>query len=381
MNATVTNNESNKISLPSPPSSPIDCQPSTSSRKRAYSISFIQNDIQQQPQQKKHRFDLGCLSTFLKQNGSPNTCDKQFNRSLLSWACIGQSLEAIQELTSLVHLDINLKSGPNKSTALHEACVHGFEEGVDLLIQHADIDINAIDNEGQTAIHCATQANKVECLKILLSAGARIDLMNNQGRLPIHIAIQHGHQQCVSLLLSKSKRHDNNPSELDMLWTQNLVDNRSSVQSAIVAGYVGTLQLLLDNDTEAKHQAKKELVQLAVEWNRIECLQVLIKRGCLLDQSSLLMAVQQRKIDMVREISAAGVNPCLSNGQNPSFLYAANHGFLDMVPLVLSLTTSKDCIYQALLLATCLGMRDQLAAAVVRTLKSKVSTTFNPLNA
>lgn len=371
-NSAATNNSTSekKSVLPTPPTSPIDSQPTKNNRKRAYSISFLNNN--EPAINKKQKFDLNCLKSFLNQRGSPNTCDAQFKRSLLSWACIGRSTEAIKNLLSLVHLDINMKTGPNKSTALHEACIIGFTEGIELLLQHSDIDINAVDNQGQTAVHCATQANQTECLKILLSAGARIDLIS-QGRLAIHTAILYGFQQCVSLLLSKSKRHDNNPSQIDILWHQNTLDNRSAIESAIVTGFTGTLQLLLDQDSTTKkppHQHTPGLVSLAVVWNRIECLQLLIKRGCIIDHDSLLNAVQQRKIDMVRELSAAGANPCLSNGQNPSFLYAANHGFLDMVPLVLTLDTSKDCIQQALLLSSSMGIREQLTKAVVYTLKS-----------
>ncbi|KAF1806359.1 ankyrin repeat-containing domain protein [Mucor lusitanicus] len=369
---TATNSSSEKKSvLPTPPTSPIDAQqPAKNSRKRAYSISFLNNEPATAT--KKQKFDLNCLKSFLNQKGSPNTCDEQFKRSLLSWACIGRSTEAIKNLLGLVHLDINMKTGPNKSTALHEACIIGFTEGIELLLQHPDIDINAVDNQGQTAVHCATQANQTECLRILLSAGARIDLVF-QGRLAIHTAISYGFQQCVALLLSKSKRHDNNPTQTDMLWFPNSLDNRSSIESAIVTGFTGTLQLLLDQDSVTKdppHQRTPGLVSLAVVWNRIECLQLLIKRGCIIDNDSLLNAVQQRKIDMVRELAAAGANPCLPNGQNPSFLYAANHGFLDMIPLVLTLDTSKDCIQQALLLASSMGLREPTTKAVVYTLKS-----------
>ncbi|KAL9537096.1 hypothetical protein MBANPS3_012085 [Mucor bainieri] len=365
-NATTTTKSSNekKSVLPTPPTSPIDAQqPTKSSRKRAYSISFLNNEPATAT--KKQKFDLNCLKSFLNQKGSPNTCDEQFKRSLLSWACIGRSTEAINNLLSLVHLDINMKTGPNKSTALHEACIIGFTEGIELLLQHPDIDINAVDNQGQTAVHCATQANQTECLRILLSAGARIDLVS-QGRLAIHTAISYGFQQCVSLLLSKSKRHDNNPTQTDMLWHPNSLDNRSSIESAIVTGFT-------DQDSVTKdppHQRTPGLVSLAVVWNRIECLQLLIKRGCIIDADSLLNSVQQRKIDMVRELAAAGANPCLPNGQNPSFLYAANHGFLDMIPLVLTLDTSKDCIQQALLLASSMGLREPTTKAVVYTLKS-----------
>ncbi|CEP13843.1 hypothetical protein [Parasitella parasitica] len=369
--ATVNSSGEKKPALPTPPTSPIDSLPIKQSRKRALSISFLNNN-EPAAFEKKQKFDLNCLKTFLSQRGSPNTCDAQFKRSLLSWACIGRSTEAIQRLLSLVHLDINLRTGPCKSTALHEACIIGFAEGVELLLQHPDIDINALDKFGQTAVHCATQANQIECLRILLSAGARTDLVS-QGRLAIHTAVQYGFQQCASLLISKRKRHDNNPSQIDMLWYQNTLDNRSTIESAIVTGFTGTLQLLLDQDSTTKdppHQRTPGLVSLAVVWNRIECLQLLIKRGCIIDHDSILNAVQQRKIDMVRELATAGANPCLPNGQNPSFLYAANHGFLDMIPLVLTLDTSKDCIQQALLLSSSMGIREPLAKAVVLTLKS-----------
>jgi ankyrin repeat protein len=361
-------------SLPSPPTSPIETE--STCRKRAFSISFIQNTNNETPSYKKQKFDLGCLKTYLKNNGSPNMCDQRFQRSLLSWACIGQSTEAVQGLLQLVHLDINLVSGPNQTTALHEACIAGFEEGVELLLQHPDIDVNAVDGQGQTALHYATQSNHLSCLRLLLTNGnARIDLFDHQGRLPIQTAVVYGHHASVSLLLNKARYHIHNPTETNMLWIPNKLDQQCAIESAIVAGYPDTLQLLLDQDslTEKQHQTKPGLITLAVIWNRIECLQLLIKRGCLLDQQSMLHAVQQRKIDMVRELAKAGVNPCLPNGQNPSFLYASNHGFLDMVPYILTLSTSKDCIQQALLSASTLGLRDSLTKVMVHTLKTKTT--------
>ncbi|KAI9483194.1 MAG: ankyrin repeat-containing domain protein [Benjaminiella poitrasii] len=287
---------------------------------------------------------------------------------------MGRSVEAVQDLMSSVHLDINLKTGPNKTTALHEASLVGFKEGLDLLLEHPEIDVNAINGQGQSALHCAIQNNHMECVKVLLAAGARIDLFC-QGRLPIHLAVLYGHQRAVSLVLSKKNCHMNNPSQLDMLWEKNRLDGRSTIESAIVTGYTSTLQLLLDHDSathkeQPEHQKRCGLVSLAIEWNRIECLRLLMKRGCVMDDNSMLMAVQQRKIDMVRALASAGAKACLPNGQNPSFLYAANHGFLDMIPLLLTPNTSKDCIQQAVLLASSLGFRDQLASVIVHTLKS-----------
>ncbi|KAI8887352.1 ankyrin [Backusella circina FSU 941] len=390
---TIPSATSTTTTLPSPPSSPVnsnECQATSTpkmSRKRALSISFIQNqdeseDIMTTKKQKKSnvkaQFDFGCLLKYLDQKGSsPNTCDSQLNRSLLSWACIGRSEAAIQNLLGQVYLDINMKSGPNKTTALHEASLLGFHHGVDLLLAHPDIDINAVDGQGQTPLHYAVQTNQVECIQRLLSLGARMDLRDMCGRLPIHLAAMRGYHHCISMLLKNADRHDTNPLDLNMLWTRASVDNNSTIEYAITAGYVNTLELLLDQDKELRYREEEGLVDTAVVWNRIECLESLIKYKCRLNndskiESPLFKAVQQRKIDLVRVLSSAGANPCLANGHNPSLLYAANHGFLDMVPLVLSLKTSKECIQQALLLASSMGpvFRDQLGSLIVRSLKA-----------
>jgi ankyrin repeat protein len=391
---TIAPTATSTTTLPSPPSSPVnsnECQASVtdtpkSSRKRALSISFIQNQDDDAVTKKqkitnniKTQFDFVCLLKYLNQKGSsPNTCDSQLNRSLLSWACIGRSEAAIQNLLGQVHLDINMKSGPNKTTALHEACLLGFHRGVDLLLVHPDVDMNAVDCQGQTPLHYAVQTNQVGCIERLLSIGVRMDLADMCGRLPIHLAAMRGYHQCISLMLKNTDRHDTNPTELDMLWTRASVDNNSTIEYAITAGYVNTLELLLDQDKELRYKEQQGLIDTAVVWNRIECLESLIRYKCQLNhtdsklESPLFKAVQQRKIDMVRVLSSAGANPCSANGHNPSLLYAANHGFLDMVPLVITLKTSKECIQQALLLASSMGpaFRDQLGSLIVHSLKT-----------
>ncbi|RCH77906.1 hypothetical protein CU098_003571 [Rhizopus stolonifer] len=347
----IDSNNSNKPVLPSPPSSPTE---NNNNRKRALSLSFIQNPNTESLKKSKAL--------------SPNQCDPNHNRSLLSWACIAQCENDVKELMKSVHLDINLKSGPNQTTALHEAAFIGFDKGVQLLVQHSEIDLNAVDLLGQTALHYATQRNKTESLKILLTSGARVDICCKNGRLPIHTAALFGFESCVSLLLSFTDRA-NNPDGLDMLWSQENLTHQSVVECAIVSGRVGSLNRLLDQDSDSCYREKKELVALAVHWNRIECLVLLLSRGCLADEFCLRSAVQQRKIDLVRILASAGTSPCLKNGQNPAFLYAANHGFLEMIPIILTLSTSKDCIQQALCLASSIGLHKKLCEIISHTFK------------
>lgn len=367
-----TNNDNNndnnteKIILPSPPSSPVD-QTNTNSRKRALSISFLQNPIPEPT--KKCKFNY--LEPLLKDTSSPNQCDPQYHRSLLSWACIAQSLEKLKELVRNVHLDINQTSGPNKTTALHEASFIGFDKGIPLLLQHSEININATDHQGQTAVHYAVQRNQVECLKILLSSGARIDIKcQKHNRLPIHTAAKYGFKNCLRLLLSYSTCHANNPTETDMVWSSD--SSQAVVEYAVISGNVHQLTLLLDYDANQQYRQSNELVSLAVHWNRLECLRLLLQRECPVGSKCLMMAVQERKIDMVR-LLAPLTTTCQLDGENPAFLYAASHGFLDMIPDLFTLSTSKECIQQALFLASSIGLHEKLGFIISSTIKSLLS--------
>ncbi|KAI8327492.1 ankyrin repeat-containing domain protein [Choanephora cucurbitarum] len=342
--------------LPSPPSSPIE----TVSRKRSYSISFIQNETSQEPIKKHPKMNTTLLKLYLEKHASPNTCDQTYHRSLLSWACTDQSIDSVKQLLQCVQLDINLSSGPNHTTALHEACLSGFTLGVELLLQHPDIDVNKPDCQGRTAVHYAAQLNQLGCLK-LLSGRARLDISDSYGQLPIHTATLYGHSRCVQLLLEC-----NSSSQIDLITTVNPIDQRDTLELAIVMGNSHTLNLLLN--ALSSQPKRSGLVSLAVEWNRIECLQLLLQQGYPIDDNSLLTAVQQRKIDIVRLLVNAGARACLSMGRNPSLLYAANHGFVEMVPFLITLDTSRDCIQQALLLASTISLRDQLSRIIIHTL-------------
>ena len=77
-------------------------------------------------------------------------------------------------------------------TALHEACVYGKTEIVQLLITSSkdfNIDLNARDDEGMTAFHEACVYGKTEIFQLMLKNweefGLDIKAQNNQGKTPI----------------------------------------------------------------------------------------------------------------------------------------------------------------------------------------------------
>ncbi|KAI0696693.1 hypothetical protein BC835DRAFT_1341025 [Cytidiella melzeri] len=72
-------------------------------------------------------------------------------------------------------------------TLLHLATFLGFAMVVDFLIAH-DIDLDARDRNGFTALHFAALSKSAPCARLLMKAGAALDIVNALGKTPAEIA-------------------------------------------------------------------------------------------------------------------------------------------------------------------------------------------------
>ncbi len=67
-------------------------------------------------------------------------------------------------------------------------------------------DINAVDNEGKTALMKAAWHGHRNLCKLLISKGADINAEDNSGDTALIIAAWHGHREVCELLISKGAR-------------------------------------------------------------------------------------------------------------------------------------------------------------------------------
>ncbi|KAJ8662483.1 hypothetical protein O0I10_001443 [Lichtheimia ornata] len=355
------------MSLPSPP-------PENRKRKRS---------VEHQPTAASHKQLKIATSTAINNTNSNNN-----NLGQLCWACFSKSEAALRILLLKGGLDPNAAHGQDQSTPLHVAATVGFLNGVDQLLQHPEVDVNKVDAHGNTAIHRAILGNNTSCLQLLLENGSRVDIQDKNGRLPIHLAALYRRSDCVSLLLSFADHDD--------LMDKRTIANRTVVEECLVGGSASILKMLLKHilpSSRCHHHDQKESnnnnnnnhgwIGTAVYWNRIECLKVLIEAGLDVNtplstqdpsDTALHRAVQQRKIDMVRCLCAAKAKACLPDGSNPPLLYAASHGFVDMIRLLITPDTSADTIRQAYLLMDTLGLADRFVN-IVRARPSSSSTS------
>ncbi|KAG2223522.1 hypothetical protein INT45_000842 [Circinella minor] len=407
--------------FPSPPTSPTE-------RKRKRSItSSLSLSTNPQHQQKQVKLDSTLLERYLTTGGSPNIVDTQRDFSLLCWACYSKSESALELLLRQEDLDLTTTHGPARSTALHIAASVGFLNGIDAILLrqqqqqqqnsnneiNLDPIINALDKHGQTPLHSAILSNQSACVELLLKYGARMDIQDNQGQLPLHLSVFYRRMECTKCLLKYL------PKNTKLLWIPNKVDQRNVMEECIVGGCANILNELMmkvnkqesitttniisksknndnkDNNNNCNNKDNKinnninksNLIRLAVFWNRIECLELLLGAGFssshtqqdvgtqqqmtetdpIHNNDILYQAVQQRKLDIVQCLRRKGnMNPCVSNGHNPSLIYAASHGFLDMIPFLLTRDTSIDCIRQAILLSEPLGLSDAVLRIITR---------------
>ncbi|CAO3584767.1 unnamed protein product [Absidia cylindrospora] len=351
--------------------------------------------------------DTQLLKDYLLQGGSL-TSEKQ-GRCLLCCACQCHSMDALQLLVSsglpCQHLC------QDDVSAVHVAAAVGFLQGLTYLLscQHNEtihkkyatsttVNINGVTKQdNHTPLYRAVQANQPVAVAYLLEKGARVDIPDRMGRFPLHIAIMNRHLDCVSYLMDYERLSKNNPSHSNITGQPKsslspllTYDHQSAIDDAVMAGYAPILDRLLQQShstsSPLSKQEQSELLDLAVQWNRVECLKLLLHHGYDVNytkekrnntSSLLYKAVQQRKMDMVKVLCKAGAISC-QNGHNPCLLYAANHGFLEMIPYLLTTCTSNDCIHQAVTLAAPLENRQQLLSIIIHTLKNISSTSsFN----
>ncbi|CAO3626435.1 unnamed protein product [Cunninghamella blakesleeana] len=374
-------------SFPSPPSSPIQLK-----RKRVSIPSIITTSSIKRTKTTSSIFDINVLKDYIKKGGSI-TIEKD-GKCLLCCACQCQSMDVLNYLLdeqkpsslSIQHLC------KNDMSVLHSAAYYGFMDGLIYILKKNGNINGKTKNDFKTPLHFAIQTNQLDCVRYLLEKGARLDLPDHLGRLPIHLAIMNRQFDLVALLLNYQHLSKNNPSHTDIIWSSKftssssspsssiLYDVQNAIEDCIMYGCSDILNLLLSTSKSSpslSNLKSSSLLDLAVQWNRIDCLEILIQYDYQVnelkekDQTSslLLKAVQQRKLDIVVCLFKHGAINTSHQGFSPSLLYAANHGFLEMVPYLISRHTSNDCIQQAILLSTPLNLRQPLLSIIINTLK------------
>eukprot|EP00117_Sycon_ciliatum_P048509 scpid7645/ scgid34528/ Neurogenic locus Notch protein; Processed neurogenic locus Notch protein len=146
------------------------------------------------------------VNVLLHYGADPNAVDK-YGASPLHAAVSAGATAVVQVLLGheATNMDIQAEDG---TTALMVAARSADEVELnaitDLLLRHTKPphqSINAIDNEGRTALHWAAAVDNESATRLLLKYGAQKDAQNHKGETPLYMAAQDGSPATARVLL------------------------------------------------------------------------------------------------------------------------------------------------------------------------------------
>lgn len=205
------------------------------------------------------------------------------NKTILYYALKEKNKELVNFLLKQKNIDasINVQYAKKSLTPLMLA----FEMD-DINIIKAFIaktaDVNAKDNNGNTALHYAIKLGNPELVKLLIDAGADVNIENNNLESPIFHAL-------------KSKKDKYRPI-LKMLYDKDAYINKATDKyfenkkffEAIEKNKPKEIEQALDLgfDINTKDESGKKALELAIDRNNLEMVKLLIKRGANINELS-----------------------------------------------------------------------------------------------
>lgn len=216
-------------------------------------------------------------------------------------------------------------------TDLMVAARDGMVEALTLLLTSVDIDIDAKDSDGDTALVYATisdSSNGPECMRLLLDAGADVNVCGYKGYTPIMHAIRYGKTTEMHLLLGKGAS------------TTTIAENgMCPLQLAASEGDPDILRALMALDRTVDRY--EYALHSAVVAGSAECVTILLEVGvnanCKIgDITPLMIAVgSSTNSDIVDNLLHHGANPNETDKEGwNSFLWFANNPEKD--PMVMA---------------------------------------------
>jgi uncharacterized protein len=205
--------------------------------------------------------------------------------------------------------------------------------------------IDALGNEGFTALMLAVSEGQTNAIQTLLNHEARLDVRTPLGKTVFDLAKERNRREVLKFCLDQTKLQHrdigtNHVESISMTISNKQTEDSKSLFTAILTGQVEAIKDLLSKgvDVNSKDENGKTALAVAVEKNNKDAVSTLLANHADVNEKSedgdtpLILAARTGKTDLVKTLIKEGANSNISNnrGQNP-VQAAAEEGYLDVV--------------------------------------------------
>ncbi|GAW19402.1 hypothetical protein ANO14919_088880 [Xylariales sp. No.14919] len=194
-----------------------------------------------------------------------------------------------------------------KLTPLSFAATLGHSLALAVLLDHVpDVDAQ-IPHTGIIALHLASRYGYKDCVKLLLSKGAKVNLQDQRGWGPLHYAARYGKQEVITCLLDEEAKPDLRNNKGD-----------TPFHTAATYGNLDSLKLLYQRGSEKSINEANNLLNtplhLAILNSGDDAVEWLLSSGALVNQpgyegnTPLIMATTTGKVELITLLIRSGAN-------------------------------------------------------------------------
>eukprot|EP00003_Mantamonas_plastica_P011109 TRINITY_DN2069_c0_g3_i1.p1 TRINITY_DN2069_c0_g3~~TRINITY_DN2069_c0_g3_i1.p1 ORF type:complete len:552 (+),score=193.78 TRINITY_DN2069_c0_g3_i1:1218-2873(+) len=231
-------------------------------------------------------------------------------------------LEKVRAHMEQEDIDVN---APNKfgATALHRACLFGHIDVVKFLIEQG-ADVCAQDyNIGRTPLFEAVNEGFDEVAKILIQNNDQVvNMTNKSGVTALHVAAAKGREKCVQVLLE---------ANADINARNNIIGT-TPLHEAAERGHHKIVEMLLNYDADVDPKNKVTGITpliYAADKGHLKCVEILVDHGAdihvqnLLHQDALHNAAQYGHANVVEYLLSKGADVTRYNSKGYTALHVA----------------------------------------------------------